>query len=166
MNRLFAMCCVVLVLLTVPGAQASEIREHRMTGHIIWFYSSSELREGTGLIDAGKFSEGMEIIEKQLERGLHLNEMAYAMNSLCVAHLGLGQLQEALKDCDTAIRHDSMLWQAWNNRGNVHFFLKAYDKALSDYQAAHGLDPDEVGLVQVENNITLVQNMIASLKTN
>lgn len=166
MNRWIALCGVVATCFAMAGAQASDFREHRMSGHIIWFHSSHELREGTGLIDEGKYAQGIEVIEKQLERGLHINEMAYAMNSLCVAYLGLGQLQKALENCDVALRHDSTLWQASNNRGNVHFYLKAYDKALTDYQTAHGLDPDEVGLAQVESNIALVQRLITSLKTN
>jgi tetratricopeptide (TPR) repeat protein len=94
-----------------------------------------------------------------------MNEMAYAMNSLCVANLGMGQLQEALENCNTAIRHDSTLWQAWNNRGNVHFFLRVYGKALADYQKAHGFEPDEVSLAQIESNIALVQGLIAQEKT-
>ena len=165
MNRWVALCGVVVACIAMTDVQASDFREHRMSGHIIWFHSSHELREGTGLIEEGKYAQGIAIIEKQMERGLHMNEMAYAMNSLCVANLGMGQLQEALENCNTAIRHDSTLWQAWNNRGNVHFFLRVYGKALADYQKAHGFEPDEVSLAQIESNIALVQGLIAQEKT-
>lgn len=48
---------------------------------------------------------------------------------------------EAIEDYNKAIERNKEYAVAYNNRGNCHFCLKNYPKAIDDYSEAVRLDP-------------------------
>jgi tetratricopeptide (TPR) repeat protein len=59
-----------------------------------------------------------------------------ALNALCVAHTGLGQLPEAMTACSRAMGLRTDLWTAANNRGTAHLLAGDFDAAMADYELA------------------------------
>ena len=70
---------------------------------------------------------------------LEPNPIAYAQR--CLSRAVLGQLQEALADCNEAIKLQPSNAQPWGTRGFVNFKLGQFDGAIADYDAALRIDP-------------------------
>jgi tetratricopeptide (TPR) repeat protein len=70
---------------------------------------------------------------------LEPNPVAYAQR--CLSRAVLGQLQEALVDCNEAIKLQPSNAQPWGTRGFVNFKLGQFDSAIADYDAALRIDP-------------------------
>jgi tetratricopeptide (TPR) repeat protein len=69
-------------------------------------------------------------------------QMARARNARCRARALAGQgLDQALDDCNFAVRRDPKVAAFLDSRGLVYLRLGRYDKALSDYDAALALNP-------------------------
>lgn len=62
-----------------------------------------------------------------------------------------------LQDCDTAISLDPSFVKAWSRKGNLHFLLKEYAKALEAFDKGLAVDPNSKecidGKVQVMRKI-------------
>ncbi len=82
-----------------------------------------------------------------------------ALNALCVAHTGLGQLPDAIAACTRAMGLRSDLWTAPNNRGTAHLLARDFDAAIRDYELALSLVPrrNEAAKETIRHNISLVE---------
>jgi tetratricopeptide (TPR) repeat protein len=69
-------------------------------------------------------------------------QMPRARNARCTARALAGQgLDQALEDCNFAVRRDPKVAAYFDSRGFVYLRQGKYDKAISDYDAALALDP-------------------------
>jgi tetratricopeptide (TPR) repeat protein len=69
-------------------------------------------------------------------------ERARILSGRCRALAILGRLDEALDDCDEAVRRDPKVARAFDARGLVHLKRKDFGAALSDYSAALRIDAE------------------------
>jgi len=117
----------VAVAMAVPAAQA-QTREQ-----IDWCYKGAQFPadrviEGcTAVIEAGRISG------KDLATPYYVRCEIYRRRKR--------DYQQALRDCDAAIRLDPRNAKAFNNRGIVYRDLRDWDRALADLNEAIPLDP-------------------------
>ncbi len=84
------------------------------------------------------------VVQLDLWIASHKDEgrMAQALNGRCWDRALLGRdLDQALKDCDRAIRANPKAAGFLDSRGLAHLRLGQYDKAVADYNAALALQP-------------------------
>ena len=72
---------------------------------------------------------------------IRLEPSVFAYVGRCLSRTVLGQLQEALLDCNEAIKLQPTSAQPWGARAFVNFKLGQFDNAIADYDAALRIDP-------------------------
>ncbi|KAK7482484.1 hypothetical protein BaRGS_00026301 [Batillaria attramentaria] len=90
--------------------------------------------------------------EKALE---YYNQAIEKVRDNCVlytnraqTHIKLGQYQEALRDCDWALRASPQYIKAYVHMGRAHLALKQYQQARDSYTKVTQIDPKKECLVQ------------------
>lgn len=146
MRALFVAAAICLSSFAVQIAAAAEAKT------VIWLSPSRLVAEGASLIDSGKVQKGKQTTLEALGQDLALTDRAAAFNNLCTADLAQRLYRDAIKHCSNAVKLRASLWQGYNNRGNAHFLLGDYDKAILDYTEALRIMP---GLDIIEYNLTL-----------
>ncbi|HEY9877051.1 MAG TPA: tetratricopeptide repeat protein [Leptolyngbyaceae cyanobacterium] len=72
------------------------------------------------------------------------NPSAVHYSNRGLVYLWSGQVEQALADCDYALRINPQLEQAYNNRANCYAALNRWEEAISDYDRAVDLNPFNV----------------------
>ena len=61
--------------------------------------------------------------------------------------MSLNNYDKAIEDFNKAIKLDSSLAVAYNNRGSAYSLIKNYNKAIEDFSKAIKLNPDKLWLI-------------------
>ena len=72
---------------------------------------------------------------------IRLEPSALAYAGRCLSRATIGQAQEALADCNEAVKLQPNNPQPWGTRAFVYFKLGQLDNAIADYNAALRIDP-------------------------
>lgn len=146
-RRIIALCLLGLASGVMATARANDILKPPEAGLI---------NEGARALDRGEVRKGFRLTEKALDSlSLGPRDRAVGYNNLCVAYNNMRRYDEALKNCEDAIRLYSRDWRFFNNRGTANFGLGHLESAISDFERALQLAPHAV---------TLKRNMALALK--
>jgi len=91
----------------------------------------------------GQYDRAIESLDKAIKMK---PDYANAWNGRCLAHERLGQLQQALADCNEAIRlsrsGDFVMTTTLSVCGYIYLRMKNYDAAIADFDATLKADPN------------------------
>ncbi|XP_066303683.1 tetratricopeptide repeat protein 12-like [Branchiostoma lanceolatum] len=96
--------------------------------------------EGNKAFKAGDFQTAVAFYTQGLEK---LKDFKELWTNRAQAFIKLGQYDEALSDCDWAMRCDDKYVKAYIHKGRALVAKKEYDKALATYQEALKVDPKQ-----------------------
>jgi stress-induced-phosphoprotein 1 len=94
---------------------------------------------GNELFKAGKFKEAIAEYSDAIRRD---PECAAYYSNRAAALTKVMDVSGAMADCDKCLKLDPKFTRGYVRKGNLHFLLKEYHKALDQYQAALALDPE------------------------
>lgn len=120
---------------------------------------SSPLERGIEKLKAGELDSAIRLFETVLAGNPAPGRKAVAANNLCITHDYAENYAAALDACTAALNADGSYWQAYVNRGNVHYRIGDYEAAEADYRKALALNEDEPA---IRENLKLVNRLTAS----
>lgn len=99
---------------------------------------------------------------QDFDQAIRLNSAnALAYSSRCDAYARNGDAARGIKDCDYALGQLNATGQARINalygRGNAHYILDQYDRAIQDFDAVLQLQPDDTGNWSARGNAYLMK---------
>jgi len=95
------------------------------------------VNESARALDRDKWDRGVALARQALKSGeLTPNNVPAALNNLCIGLTGQKKYVEAMKNCNAAIERKPREWIFYNNRANIYFFERQFDRALADYYKA------------------------------
>ena len=164
-----AVAVVISGMIIAPTADAQSGTRLKRSIHnenIFWFSQPKEIGQVRSLLQKGEIQKAIEVAAQSVDHldtsadissGSVFSQEYFARNAYCGALTMGGRLDDAMEQCDEAVKIDSRQWQALNSRGTVHLLAERRDAARSDYEAALavvGSDQDARELI--ERNIRLV----------
>ncbi|KAI8521110.1 Tetratricopeptide repeat protein 12 [Branchiostoma belcheri] len=96
--------------------------------------------QGNAAFKSGDFQTAVDFYTQGLEK---LKDFKELWTNRAQAYIKLGQYDEALSDCDWAMRCDEKYVKAYIHKGRALVAKKEYDKALETYQEALKIDPKQ-----------------------
>ena len=116
-------------------------------------------KEGTSLLEEGKFSEAISCFEKDIAEEKHLEE---AYRGVSIAHFQLGEYQEALSNFQTLLEMEKV-----EETPSLHAMmavcylqLEKYEESLASYQKALELEcTEEMKQEILFNEIAIYQEL-------
>ena len=106
-------------------------------------HEGNYFEQGLRLMEASEFEPALAMFNSAIKLGLGNLAKIYVCRGEALAYLG--RWQEAERSLNEALRlrpDRATAYSAHNERGNVHRFQEAYDKAIADYTMAIQLEPD------------------------
>jgi len=95
------------------------------------------VNEAAHALNRDNWDRGVALARQALKSGeLTPNNIPAALNNLCIGLTGQKKYLEAMKNCNAAIKRKPREWIFYNNRANIYFFERKFDRALSDYYKA------------------------------
>lgn len=116
---------------------------------------SDLIRRGNAYIEQGEIEKAKRTLLKALDSKLTSRQRANAHNSLCVANIKEENWDEAMRQCNAAIKISRINWRFYNNRGNVYLGLGQLDEARKNYQRGLAIAPNSRTLA---TNIAILEN--------
>lgn len=114
--------------------------------HAAEYLDEQKLKQTVCRLKAGhQYSELAAYLAGIATGGAPPHLLAKIHNELGLAHLRLGDQDQAAEAFQTASRHDPQAVNPLFNLGNVFLDTRRYDRALSCYNAVLELDPDHAG---------------------
>jgi tetratricopeptide (TPR) repeat protein len=93
-------------------------------------------------LTAGKFADAERVVSAYIASHPRNEDLALALGVRCRTRAFTGEgLEQALKDCDDAIRYRPGVAQAYASRGLVELRLGKNDAAISDFNQTIRLEP-------------------------
>lgn len=138
---------------------------------VVWFSEPGEITVIRTLIQEGKKELAVEKARNYVDRlknisGPDAKKLRYfALNALCAALTGTGELNEAVDACSRAIKIFPSFWEALNTRGTAYYVSGQNELALKDYRKALDIVRGSQPLVDlVQHNIGLVEQKMLESK--
>jgi tetratricopeptide (TPR) repeat protein len=113
------------------------------------------IRRGDRFFARGAYHSAIAAYSRAIRRAP--NDYAWAYANRGRAYLRIGDLDEALRDFNAAIRLDPRYGDFYYRRGNAHWYLGDYVRAQDDYDRALRYDPRHIdahiarGLVHMQH---------------
>jgi len=118
----------------------------------LYFSKPQALSKSENALLRGDAETARQLLARALERGIGQRHLYTAHNNLCVALFMLEEYEEAVANCQAAIKLRSNRWRAYNNLGNAFAKLGRLDDAIEAY---------EQGLRLAEGSEVLQKNLEA-----
>lgn len=154
----------------IVQAQITEPWTGSIVGSTINLGNASTLISIRSMLNKGQADEAVRASKKFIKRLKQNNRSGKtstytyeAYNALCISLTSIGEFDEALVACNTAINLEKRKWQAINSRGSLHYKSGKYQEALADYRAAFELAPKLDRYFRViEHNIKIAEGKVNS----
>ncbi|MFN3230689.1 MAG: tetratricopeptide repeat protein [Alphaproteobacteria bacterium] len=98
--------------------------------------SSQDVRDGAALIDKGEFDKGVALTLRALEDQLSIQDIAAAYTNLCSADVQRQRYEEAMENCEKALKIDKSMPEALNNIATIRYMQGDYKASVELYRKA------------------------------
>jgi Flp pilus assembly protein TadD len=106
---------------------------------------NSAIRASATRIEREQWRDAAAFASQALGRRGSVSQRGAAFANLCAAQAMLDEADGAAEACAAAVEHAPDTWRALNNRGGALWLAGDREAALSDFQTAAELAPDEAG---------------------
>jgi len=114
---------------------------------------NTALADGAQALMDGDVEKGVQLTLRGLVLAQGQRERQAALSNLCAGYLMLGQVDEALANCDKALADNNRNWRAYSNRALVYIELGRFDDAEADVIRGQELAPNA-------KNLKIVKGML------
>ena len=118
------------------------------------FGADPNLSDGALALRLGDFEEGIRLtlagLRSPAGKAHSARTRSSAHNNLCAGYVLAGRFQDALENCDEAIRLKKNNWQAYSNRAVLHALTGRLKRAAEDIGQAKRINPDARRLIEAE----------------
>ncbi len=116
------------------------------------FNLGEALNEAVALQRQGQLREAEKIYSRVLKA---TPDNFDALNLLGAVKARLGDINEAARLLNAAVKINARAPQAWFNLGQALYMLKRYGEALSSFEEARALAPDDIATLDIHANVLL-----------
>jgi Flp pilus assembly protein TadD len=106
---------------------------------------NSAVRASATRVERGQWRDAAAFASQALGRRGSTSQRGAALANLCAAQAMLGEHDGAAEACAAAVENAPETWVALNNRGGALWLAGDREAAISDFQTAADLAPDEAG---------------------
>lgn len=105
-------------------------------------YSSvGQSEAGKNSVDKGELKRARRTFKADLQRPQVKSQRSKIFGDLCAVEYMMGNIDQALRHCDSAVKLSDGNWRAHNNRGVIHLLKAEYTSAQRDFTYALQLNP-------------------------
>ena len=144
--------CVTFLLGAILCAAQPALAQNSRSQSV--FGADPNLSDGALALRLGDFEEGIRLtlagLRSPAGKAHSARTRSSAHNNLCAGYVLAGRFQDALENCDEAIRLKKNNWQAYSNRAVLHALTGRLKRAAEDIGQAKRINPDARRLIEAE----------------
>ncbi|GHF13114.1 hypothetical protein GCM10017044_03870 [Kordiimonas sediminis] len=115
---------------------------------------SELINKGNYLVQIGESEQARDLYYRALKSSLSFNQEARVYNSLCATYIMDEDWDDALENCNRAIKMVPNNWRFYNNRGNIYLEIGDVERAMEEYKRGLKLAPQSQ---TIQYNIALAK---------
>ena len=144
--------CVTFLLGAILCAAQPALAQNSRSQSV--FGADPNLSDGALALRLGDYEEGIRLtlagLRSPAGKAHSARTRSSAHNNLCAGYVLAGKFQDALENCDEAIRLKKNNWQAYSNRAVLHALTGRLKRAAEDIGQAKRINPDARRLIEAE----------------